>query len=129
MALLKKENWFVDLLLVLITQGSFNLVLGYYLKVYDKKAWYMKWQYWAGAALACIFPLALMLVVFVVQTSCNICEKLNVPGKEIYMNPYVWIICLIVPFIGWSIFIVLLIHITIYPIVMIYYGEGEKYIK
>ena len=129
MTLLKKENWVVDLLLMFITQGYFNLVIGYYLGVYDKKAWYMKWQYWVGAALACVFPLALLLMVFAVQTYCNICDKLNVPGREIYMNPYVWIICLIVPIVGWSILIVLLIHVTIYPIVMIYRGEAEKFIK
>ncbi len=128
MSLLKKENWIVDLLLMIITQGYFHLILAYYLKVYQKNAWYMKWQYWAGAALACVFPLALMSVVFVVQISCSVCDKLNVPGREIYMNPYAWILCLIVPIIGWSILIVMLIHIIFYPIVMIYRGEAEKYI-
>ena len=129
MNLLKKENWFVDLLLMIITQGYFNLIFGYYLKVYDKKAWYAKWQYWTCAAAFCIFPLVFMALVFIIQTACNVCLKLNVPGKDVYMNPYIWLLCLVVPIIGWSILIVMLLHVTFYPVVMIYYGEGEKYIS
>ena len=45
---------------------------------------------------------------------------------ELYLSPYVWISLLIVPIIGWIIFAALLIYLTIWPIVMIYRGNGEK---
>ena len=43
MKILKKENWWVWLLLFLFSEGTSNLVLGALLDVYDKKAWYTKW--------------------------------------------------------------------------------------
>ncbi|MEI3499581.1 MAG: hypothetical protein V8Q71_03730 [Bacilli bacterium] len=41
--------------------------------------------------------------------------------------PYSWILCLVVPIVGWTLLIVMLIYIYVWPIVMIYKGEGEKY--
>jgi hypothetical protein len=67
-----------------------------------------------------------MYFVFQIEMQIKICEKLNVKGKEIYALPYPWILCLIVPILGWSTFIVMLLHITYYPAVMIQKGEGEK---
>jgi len=67
-----------------------------------------------------------MYIVFQMEMQIKICEKLNVKGHEIYSLPYHWILCLIVPILGWSIFIVMNLHITYYPAVMIHKGEGEK---
>ena len=34
-------------------------------------------------------------------------KKLNVPGDEIYMTPYSWILCIIIPIIGWILLLVM----------------------
>ena len=36
---------------------------------------------------------------------------------------------MIVPFIGWALFVVMMMYVLIWTIVMLYRGEGEKYIK
>ena len=44
MKILKRENWWIWLLLMLFSSGSSNIVLGALLDVYDKNAWYAnKW--------------------------------------------------------------------------------------
>lgn len=129
MNLLRKENWLVCLILSLLSQGLFAIVLGYFMNLFDKNAWYAKWQYWVFGALCLIFPVFIMLYVFLVQISCSVASKLDVPGKEVYNNPYTWIICLIVPVIGWVFLIVMLIYITIWPNVMIKKGNGEAFLK
>lgn len=129
MSLLKKENWFVHLILSLATLGFSNLLLGYMLETYNKDAWYMKWQYWVGGLICLIFPAFIMLYVFVVETTVNVADKLNVPGKEIYASPYSWILCLVVPVLGWILLLVMLIYINVWLLVMLSKGEGEKYVK
>ena len=96
---------------------------------YDKDAWYSKWQYWFFGVLCLIFPVFIMLMVFVIQMNCKVATKLNVPGDKIYNTPYTWIICFIVPVIGWALFIVMLIYVFVWPHVKLAQGEGEQYIK
>ena len=70
-----------------------------------------------------------MFYVFVIQILTRVCEKLEVPGSEIYTSPYSWLLCLIVPVIGWILFAVMLIYLEIFLIVSIYRGKGEKFVK
>lgn len=128
MSLLKKENWIVCFILNLLTQGAFSFVLAYMLKVYDKNAWYAKWYYWVFGTLCLIFPALIMFTVFEVQIQVEVSKKLEVPGKELYTSPYTWIICLIVPVVGWILMLVMLIYIMIWPAIMIKRGLGEKYV-
>lgn len=128
MSLLKKENWIVCLILNLITQGFFTFILAYFLNIYEKDAWYKKWQYWVFGALCLIFPAIVMLLVFTVQITVKVASKLEVPGKEIYDNPYTWVICLIVPVVGWIILMVMILYMELFTIVSLYKGNGEKYI-
>lgn len=128
MGLLKKENWSVNLILLLMTQGLYFFVLAYFMKLYDKDAWYTKWQYWVFGTLCLFFPVLIMIIVFTIQISCSVAKNLNVPGKEIYNSPYTWILCLIVPVLGWVLLIVMSIYIYIWTIVMLKKGEGEKYL-
>lgn len=125
MGLLKKENWLVCLILTFLTQGVFIFVLGYFLKVYDKNAWYAKWYYWLIGCLLCFMPIIFMLTIFTIQISIEVSKKLEVPGSNIYSLPYTWILCLIVPIIGWSLFIIMELYITIWPSIMIKQGKGE----
>ncbi len=128
MKLLKRENWWIWLLLLISGNGTSNIVLGALLDAYDKDAWYAKWQNWVLGLVCFIFPFFIMLSIFIIQITCLSAAKLDVPGKEIYLSPYIWLILLIVPVIGWILFVTLLIYVTIWPLVMLYRGEGEKYI-
>lgn len=128
MSLLKKENWLVCLILNILSQGIFTFVLGYFLKAYEKDVWYTKWQYWVFGTLCFIFPALIMLLVFETQITVKVASKLNVTGKEIYDNPYTWIICLIVPVIGWILLCVMILYLQLFTVVALYKGNGEKYL-
>lgn len=111
MRMIKKENWFIYLILNIITFGLFTFYIGYKLKVYDKNAWYFKWYYWFLGFILGIIPGLVMLLIFSIKIGCLVSKKLKLPGDEIYMLPYSWIICLIVPVLGWSLFILLYIYV------------------
>ncbi|MFV0249461.1 MAG: hypothetical protein ACK5HP_00245 [Bacilli bacterium] len=128
MKLLKKENWLVNLILMILSEGFYAFILGHYLKVYKKDAWYRNKFYWIFGTLLFFFPVLIMFSIFNIQIMCSISKKLEVPGSEIYCSPYVWILCLILQVIGWSLFIIMLIYILIWPSVMIYRGNAEQYI-
>lgn len=128
MDLLKKQNWFVNVLLICMSGGLYIFVLAYLLKIYQKNAWYANYRYWCIGALCLFFPIFIMLFIFYIQIFCKVASKLNVPGKEIYAYPYAWILCFIVPVIGWILWLVMLIYIQIWIFVMLAKGEGELYI-
>lgn len=128
MSILKRENWWIWLLIVLFSEGVGMLVLGALLGVYDKNAWYAKWQNWLIGFVLFIFPAFIMLAVFIIQISVLTAIKLNVPGKEIYGTPYIWIICVIVPFIGWLALGAMSLWLSIGTLMALYNGEGEQYI-
>ena len=128
MYLLKKENWWIWLILFIFTGGSSTIVLGALLSVFDKNSWYAKWYIWL-IGLLLIIPFYIMSVVLLIQITSLASAKLNIKGKEFYLSPYIWIILLIIPIIGWILFIVLLIYINISILVKLYNGEGEKYIE
>lgn len=125
MNLLKKENWLTCLILSILSEGLFTFVLSYFLKLYDENAWYTKWQYWVFGTVCLVFPAFIMLYVFLIQMACKVASKLEVPGENIYNTPYTWILCLVVPVIGWIFLIVMCIYIFIWPNVMLKKGKGE----
>lgn len=129
MKILKRENWWIWLLLMLFSQGSSSLVLGALLDVYNKDAWYAKWQYWVIGAVCFVFPAAIMLSVFMIQILCQTAAKLEIPGKEIYLSPYMWILGVIIPFIGWFLVAAGIIYLEIYTLIALYRGNAEKYIN
>ena len=129
MKILKKENWWVWLLLLFFSGGTSNVVLGALLDVYDKNAWYAKPKNWLIGFLCFVFPLAIMIIVFQIEIMCKVNAKLKTPGSELYLSPYIWLSLVIVPIFGWILFFVLLIYLSVWPIVMLYRGNGEKYIE
>lgn len=129
MVFLKKQNWVLSLILTILSEGLFSVVLAYFLGIFKEDAWYKKWQYWVIPTLFLFFPVFIVLMVFLVQISCQVAKKLNVPGASIYASAYSWILCMVIPFVGWSLLLVMLVYIFIWPIVMIYKGEGEEYVK
>ena len=129
MKLLKRENWVIWFVLCLLTQGLSNIVLAYLLNCFDKTAWYSRGRYWLLGGLCLFLPLIIMGFVFFVQMTVSVGKKLSVPGEEIYGCPYIWILCIIVPLIGWTLFIVMLLYIIVWPFIMISKGKGEQYIE
>lgn len=128
MKILKKENWWIWLLLFLFSETTSTLILGALLDVYDKNAWYTKLKNWL-IGLLFIIPFIVMLYVFIIEITSKTAAKLKVKGHEYYLSPYVWIILLIIPIIGWIGFVVLFLYLNIAILVNLYKGYGEKYIK
>lgn len=129
MEILNRKNWWVWLLLTIFSEGTSTLVLGALLGVFDKNAWYAKWYYWVIGLVCFVFPFAIMYVVFNIEILCKASAKLDVPGKEFYLSPYLWILAIIIPFIGWIAIIITLIYLIIAQLVALYQGKGEQYIK
>jgi len=127
MKLLKKENWWIWLLLFIFSEATSTIVLGAMLDVFDKKAWYTKWYIWI-IGLIFMLPISVMIVVFNLEITSKTAAKLEVKGADYYLSPYIWIILLIIPFIGWIGFIALVLYLNIAIIVKLYNGNGEKYI-
>lgn len=129
MNILKRDNWWIWLLLLFFSGGTSILVLGALLDVYDKEAWYAKWQYWVIGLILFIFPVFIMLTIFEIEILCKVAARLSVDGKEIYLSPYIWIILFIIPIFGWILLLVMFIYLNIMYIIELKRGSGEKYIK
>ena len=128
MDLLKKENWWIWLLLLLVLGNAYVFLLAALLNVYDKNKWYANIWYWIFGVLLLFIPAMIMIIVFGIQILAITASKLNVEGKEIYMSPYVWIILAIVPIFGWISFGVLAFYLQIMILINLKNGYGEKYI-
>lgn len=128
MDLLKRENWWVWLIIYLFGQGVGIYILAALLKVYDKNAWYAKWEYWLVGVLCCLVPALIMFSVFSIQITVGVAKKLNIPGSEIYGSAYIWILGLIIPIIGWIGLGVMSIYLTINTLIALYRGNAEQYI-
>lgn len=129
MNILKRDNWWIWLLLLFFSGGTSILVLGALLDVYDKEAWYAKWQYWVIGLILFIFPVFIMLTIFEIEILCKVAARLSVDGKEIYLSPYIWIVLFIIPIFGWILLLVMFIYLNIMYIIELKRGSGEKYIK
>ena len=126
MEILKKENYWIWLLLFFFSGGSSNLVLGALLDVFDKNAWYAKPKNWIIGFACLIIPGLIMIMAFYIEILSKTNAKLNTPGKEVYLSTYIWLLYLIIPIIGWIIFLVQLVYLSVWPVIMIYKGNGDK---
>lgn len=129
MYLLKRNNWWSWLLFALGSSNVSVFFLGALLNVYEKNSWYAKWYFWILGIVFFLLPALIMFLVFYIQTLTKICKKLEVPGSEIYCLPYFWIICFIIPIIGWVFLTVLTIYLHIMYLFKLYQGKGERYIE
>lgn len=128
MHLLKKENWWVWLLLFLFSSGASQIVLGALFDIFDRNAWYAKWYIWV-IGLFLIIPFSIMIMVLYIDITTKVAAKLDIEGKDYYLSPYIWIIMLIIPIIGWIMFIILFIYLNIKILIQLKKGKGEGYIK
>lgn len=101
-----------DLLFIINNAKKYNL--------FKSDAWYSKWQYWTVATLCLVFPVFIMAFVFLIQTLCSLANHLKVSGSVIYNSPYSWILCMIVPLVGWALFIAMFLYINIYSVIKAY---------
>ena len=69
-----------------------------------------------------------MIVAFNIEITIKTAAKLEVKGSEYYLSPYIWIILIIIPFIGWIAFIALMLYLEIAILIKLHTGNGEKYI-
>lgn len=127
MELLKRENTWIWILLFFLTGGASIFMLGALLGVYKKGAWYSKWYYWVLGVIT-IIPALIMVIVLFLTTLTKISKKLGVAGSEIYAFPYSWILCIIVPILGWVLLFIMLIYLTVWHLVKLNQGGAEKYI-
>lgn len=121
--MINKKLWFLYMILNIITLGIFSCYLAKKLNCYSSDAWYSNSKYWIFGTICLIFPVFIMAIIFIIETNVLVAKKLNVPGSEIYNLPYTWIGCFIVPILGWSLFIIMLIYVYIWQAVKI--GQGE----
>jgi hypothetical protein len=128
MELLKKENWWIWLIIFLVSGNLFPFILGIFLNVYKKDAWYTNISYWMFGLLFFIFPIFIMFWVFSIQILATVAAKLNVEGKEYYLSPYIWILLAIVPVLGWIAMGVLTLYLQIMILINLKNGDAEKYI-
>lgn len=151
MDFLKKNNWWLCLIINILTCGIFYIVLAKFMKLYDKDAWYMNKWYWILGGFFIVVPAAItmidsgekifliilaapftmitMLMVFALQMMAKVAANLEVSGSKIYNTPYTWIILIIIPLVGWILFAVMYLYILILPNIQLARGYGEKYIK
>lgn len=127
MNLLKRENWWIWLILLLFSSGASQIVLGAMLNLFEKDAWYSKWYIWV-IGLILIIPFAVMIYVLYIGLTCKTAAKLEVKGSEYYLSPYIWLILIIIPFIGWLIFIILYIYLNVQIILKLKAGNAEKFV-
>lgn len=164
MKLLEKENWWIWLILAILSGGSSVLVLGVLLDVYDEEAWYARpfKKMSKGIGIALLIALAVvallpslifsftftadipivhsfnvliialflfyiilagLIMVFQIQILVQVNAKLGTPGSEIYLSPYIWILGLIIPIIGWILLVVMYLYLQIWYLVMLYRGS------
>ena len=128
MNLLERNYGWFWLVLTIVTGGASTISLAAMTNSFDEKAWYMNPKYWVIGAICLIYPFFIMASIFLIQMSCQVASKLDVPGKEIYLSPYIWLLCVIIPVIGWIMLLVMILYIEIWTIVSLYKGKGEKYI-
>lgn len=128
MDLLKRENWWVWLLLFIFSNNVSIYILGAFVKVYDKNAWYAKWQNWVLGFALFIIPGFIMLTVFSIQILVGTAKKLDVPGEETYGSTAIWILAFLIPIIGWIGLAILSLYLNIQILIQLHNGKGEQYI-
>ncbi len=111
---MKRKEAIIYTILNVVTFGLFNLILASIFDLYDENAWYNKWQYWFFGTLCVIFPVFVMFVVFLIQMITQVAKKLDVTGYDLYGTPYTWILCIIIPIVGWICLLVMLIYLLVF---------------
>lgn len=124
MDLLKKENWWIWLFLMIFGSGSATIVLAALLGLLKKDAWYANWKNWVLGLALLIFPAIIMMYVLMIQTTAQVAAKLGVRGYEYYLSPYIWLLLVIIPIIGWFVMIILYFYLNISILIALHKGKA-----
>ena len=124
MDLLKKENWWIWLFLMIFGSGSATIVLAALLGLLKKDAWYANWKNWVLGLALLIFPAIIMMYVLMIQTTVQVAAKLGVRGYEYYLSPYIWLLLVIIPIIGWFVMIILYFYLNISILIALHKGKA-----
>ena len=65
MNLLKKDYWWLWLVLTIFTGGASMIFLASMLGILEKDAWYANWKNWVIATVLFIFPVSIMFTIFI----------------------------------------------------------------
>ena len=125
MNIYKKENWLIILFLNILTFGLFTFYVAKKLNVYEKEAWYSNKDFWILGFLCGIIPGIVMFFIFYIKVGCLVSKKLLVPFDTLYSYPYFWIVSLIIPVIGWTLFIIMFIYVHFWYIFYLKKGNRE----
>lgn len=126
MNILKKKYWFLCLTLNIITLGLFTFYVAKKMKVYEKNAWYYNKYYWILGFICGIIPGIIMFVIFYIEIASLVSFNLSVPLEKYYIYPYTWIVNLIIPIFGWTIFIIMIIYVHVWYTIYLKRGYGEN---
>lgn len=129
MNLLKKENWWMWLLIFLFSNGAGVIALSAILGNMNKESWYAKPSNWIIGFLCFLLPGFIMIEVFYIQMLVLAAARLNVKGKDIYLSPFIWMLLIIIPIIGWILLPMTIIYLNIAILIKLYKGFGEKDIQ
>ena len=122
---LENKKWFLYFILSILTCGIFSLYTAHKLDLYDENAWYSNYKNWVIGVYMFIFPVIIMFIIFVIQINCKLAFRLSVAGDKIYNLPYSWILCIVVPIIGWALLIVMYLYIIIWSNIKLGHMEIE----
>ncbi len=133
-----KDSWYyrcfqklpkVLLIVLIVFIGLVALVSTYalpYITSFDLTKLGMPIAILVSVLFVVFMALSFALTVFQIQILTQVNAKLKTPGSEIYLSPYIWILGLIVPIIGWIILLVMYLYLQIWYLVMLYRGGCEK---
>ncbi len=129
MEVFKRKYWWLWLILFLFSGGMAAVFLAFSLDLFEEDAWYANSKNWLIAFCMLFVPFFIMGIVFTIDMTIQVAAKLELPGKEIYLSPFIWLLCLIIPFLGWIALVVLGFYLEIGILVMIAHGKAEQSIE
>lgn len=106
-----KKNIVVSLLMMIFIPIIPLIAISSEMGLLEEEAWYEKWYYWFFAAVCFLLPVIILFIIFLIEQLVKIANKLKIAGTDLYISPYFWILCVIVPLVGWILLLVTYIYL------------------
>lgn len=107
----KKENKNLLALLVFLNPFISTTLINLNLDILDKNEWYYNKNVYIFAILS-IIGIPILMSILSIQMLVILAQHLNIKGINLYTSAYLWILSIIIPFIGWA-------YLTIMPLYLI----------
>ena len=108
-----KKNIIISLLMMIFIPIIPVIAISSEMNLLDKDAWYYKWQYWFFATVCFLLPVIVLVIIFLIEQLVKIASKLKIAGSDLYITPYFWILCVVIPVIGWILLLVTYIYLIL----------------